>query len=123
MTILDGHYHYDDVTMSWDSEGVTFARQGQTDAAHAPWGAIYGARQVGGDPGYVQVRVLDHLPLADPRRDPFTMPVASQAGANRLLTIIRWRTTEVAPGRPRRRRSPTRAVPRGMLGFGRSSAS
>jgi len=124
MTILDGRYHYGEVTMSWDSQGVTVSRRGELDAAHTSWDAIYGARQVGGDPGYVQVRVLDHLPLANPRQDPFKIPVASQTDANRLLTSIRWRTTTVAAtGRPRRRRDPVRAVSRGMLGCGRSSAS
>jgi len=123
MTILDGHYLYDGVTLSWDSEGVTVSRQGEPGAVHAPWSAIHGARQVGGDPGYVQIRVLDHLPLASPRRDPFTIPVASQADANRLLTSFRWRTPPVATGARRRRRYPAREPFRGMLRFRRSSAS
>ncbi len=76
----------------------------EQETVRVGWGDIYGARQLGGTPGYVQLRVLDHLPMSDPRKDPFTVPVASEADANRLLTSIRWRTVPVATERRRRLR-------------------
>ena len=44
----------------------------------------------------MQVLVFDHLPVPNPRLDPFTVPVASEADANRLATSIQWRVVPVS---------------------------
>ena len=101
MALLDGRYRHAGVTMSWDSTGIVLTRTTSPTAVHARWHEVYGARHIGGDPGYVQVLVFDHLPLPNPRLDPFTVPVASEADANRLATSIQWRVVPVAPSRSR----------------------
>jgi hypothetical protein len=124
MTIVDGHYRYNGVMLSWDCEGVMVAKRSESDAVRTAWQEIYGVRHLGEKPGYVQIRVRDHLPLSDPDHDPFTIPVASEADANRLLTSFRWRAAPAAPGRRRRQRGHAgRLVSRRLLRFGRSSAS
>ena len=101
MTPLDGLYRHDDVSLAWDDRGVTFTKIGNDRGRHVAWSAIDGARQIGGRPGFVQLLVRDHVPPADLRTDPFSIPVASDADANRLITSIAWR-----PVPQKRRRFP-----------------
>ena len=106
-TLLDGRYRHDGVTLAWDSDGIVLARSSTHTAVQAGWHEVYGARHIGGQPGFVQVLIFDHLPLPDPRFDPFTVPVSSEADANRLVTSIQWRVTPVSGSRTswlRRRR-------------------
>ena len=110
MTLLDGRYRHDGVTLAWDNDGIVLARSATPRAVHAGWHEVYGARHIGGEPGFVQALVFDHLPLPDPRHDPFTVPVSSKADANRLLTSFQWRVTPVSGSRSDalRRRRPQR---------------
>ena len=99
MTLFDGLYRHKQTTMVWDVVGVTFSRRDEQTVAHVTWSEVLGARQVIGshqEPGHVQVIVRGHIPPADPRRDPFSVEVASEADANRVVTSISWNSSTQA---------------------------
>jgi hypothetical protein len=98
MAALDGFYRHLGATMTWDDSGVTFRATGR-EASRVGWDVVEGARQIGKRPGFVQLLVSGHVPPADPALDPFSIRVASNADANRLVTSVGWRTTNREPGR------------------------
>jgi hypothetical protein len=91
VTALDGLYRHLGTSTVWDDIGVTVSRRGQ--AHHVAWDAIEGARQLG-RPGFVQLLVRGHVPPSDPARDQFSIPVASDADANRLVMSVVWRPAQ-----------------------------
>ncbi len=107
MTPFDGRYRHRDALLVWDDAGLTFTRKGSGMAAHVAWRGIDGARQIGGRPGFVQLLVREHVPPADPEADPFSIAVAGDADANRLITSITWRAM---PRRARRTRMGLRRL-------------
>lgn len=92
MSVLDGLYRHLGTSVVWDDVGVTFTRR--DTASHVDWDHVHGVRQIG-KPGFVQLLVRGHVPPPDLRTDPFSVAVASEADANRLVTSIAWRATPV----------------------------
>jgi hypothetical protein len=98
VTLLDGHYRHRDVSLVWDDVGLSFARSVNSTTSHVDWSAVEGVRQIGARPGFVQLIVRDHIPPGAPEHDPFSIPVASDADANRLVTAITWRVLRPTRG-------------------------
>lgn len=98
VTSLDGLYRHRDTSIVWDDVGVTISRPPQATTSHVSWHQVTGVRQIGKRPGFIQLLVRDHIPPADPEDDPFSISVASDDDATRLVTSIGWRS---APQRPR----------------------
>jgi hypothetical protein len=98
VTLLDGHYRHRGASLVWDTEGLTISTPGDSVASHLGWSALDGVRQIGGRPGHVQLIVRNHVPPADPRLDPFSITVASDADAKRLVSVIGWRVRPQSPG-------------------------
>ena len=111
MTSLDGPYRHHDTSVVWDDVGVTISRPRQATTSHVSWNQVTGVRQIGTRPGFIQLLVRDHIPPADPADDPFSISVASDDDATRLVTSIGWRSTPQQSRKPspksarRRRRS------------------
>jgi hypothetical protein len=93
VSALDGLYRHHDYTLIWDDVGVTISRPRQATTSHVGWNRVSGARQIGGSPGFIQLLVQDHVPPADPAEDPFSISVASDDDARRLVTNMAWRRT------------------------------
>lgn len=102
MNILDGLYRHRDTSVVWDDVGVTISRSPQTTTSHVSWHLLAGVRQIGQRPGFIQLLVRDRIPPPDPEDDPFSISVASDDDAKRLVTSIGWRTTQ----QPRSQRRP-----------------
>jgi len=92
VTVFDGLYRYRGASLVWDDVGLTFSVPSDGVASHVDWSEVHGVRQIGARPGVVQLIVRNHVPPSDPRQDPFSISVASDADANRLVTAIGWRT-------------------------------
>ena len=107
---LDGLYRHGGISLVWDDVGVTVSRPGQVAASHVDWVAVEGVRQIGKRPGFVQLLVRGHVPPPDPALDAFSIPVASDADANRLILSIAWRTPQRIV-EPRRRMGRERRDP------------
>jgi hypothetical protein len=90
MSHLDGIYRHLGTAMVWDAVGLSVARPGVRSVTHSPWSEIIGARRIGARPGHVQVIVSGHVPPADPRDDPFSIAVASEDDAFRIVTNLEW---------------------------------
>ncbi len=97
MTHLDGIYRHQGTAMVWDVVGVSLARPGVQQVTHAPWSEVIGARRIGTSPGHVQVIVRGHLPVGDPALDPFSIAVASDDDAHRIVTSLEWNASVDAP--------------------------
>lgn len=88
MKALDGLYRHQGSSTRWDAGGVTLTRRGR--AQRLGWEDILDVRQVDDRPGYVQLVVKGHLPSQRLSEDDFSIPVNSDADANRLLTTLGW---------------------------------
>ena len=93
MTVLDGLYRHHDTSLLWDDVGITISRPPQATTSHVSWHQVTGVRQIGKRPGFIQLLVQDHIPPADPMHDPFSIPVASDDDATRLVTSIGWHSS------------------------------
>ena len=87
---MDGIYRHLGVAMVWDVVGISIARPDVQAVTHASWSEVIGARRIGVRPGHVQVVVRGHVPPVDPQRDPFSIEVASDDDANRIVTSLEW---------------------------------
>lgn len=96
MKALDGHYRHDGTSVQWDEEGVTLIRDGR--ARHLSWTDVLAVRHLGGRPGFVQLTVRDHVPRQRLSEDQYTIPVVSDADANRLTTSLGWQARGRGPG-------------------------
>ena len=92
MNIVDGLYRHAGVSTIWESIGVMISHE-LGPPVGARWDQIIGVRSLGGSPGWVQLMVIEHVPAAVLADDPFSIPVASDADANRLMTSIGWQAT------------------------------
>ena len=101
--MLDGLYRHRDISVVWDDVGVTISRPPQATTSHVSWNLATGVRQTGKLPGFIQLLVQDHIPPADPEDDPFSISVATDDDAKRLVTSIGWRTTPQLQRQPRPR--------------------
>jgi len=90
VTSLDGLYRHRDTSVVWDDVGITISRPPQATTSHVSWNQVTGVRQIGKRPGFIQLLVRDHIPPADPEDDPFSISVASDDDATRLVTSIGW---------------------------------
>jgi hypothetical protein len=88
MSGLDGIYRHHGATTHWDGSGVTLSREGRV--ARVDWEDILGVRQLGDRPGYIQLIVNGHVPAPRLSEDHFTIPVNSDADANRLSVSLGW---------------------------------
>jgi hypothetical protein len=85
---LDGHYKHAGVTIEWNEKRLKLARKGASQ--RIKWRHVDGVRRLGPLPGHVQLIVDGRVPPGDPERDPLSIPVASEADANRLVTVFTW---------------------------------
>ena len=85
---LDGHYRHHGTSIHWDEDGVTLDRGGRS--TRLSWEDVLAVRRLGGHPGYVQLMVRDHVPRQRLSEDQYTIPVNSDADANRLTTSLGW---------------------------------
>ena len=88
MTELEGHYQHAGVHVKWNEKRVKVLRG--EESTRVKWRHVSGVRRIGSLPGHVQLIVRDHVPPGDAGQDPFSIPVASEADANRLLTLFAW---------------------------------
>ncbi len=88
MKALDGHYRHGGTSVHWDEEGVTLTRDGHP--RRLAWTDVLAVRHLGGRPGFVQLLVRDHIPRQRLSEDQYTIPVVSDADANRLTTSLGW---------------------------------
>lgn len=88
MTDLGGHYEHAGVTAKWNEKRLKLFREGAS--RRIKWRDVATVRRIGSLPGHVQLIITGHVPPGDPQRDPLSIPVASEADANRLLTTFAW---------------------------------
>lgn len=91
MTQLEGHYHHAGVTVKWNEKRLKLLRE--EVSRRVKWRDVSGVRRIGSLPGHVQLIMDGHVPPGDPGKDPFSIPVASEADANRLVTLFTWLAT------------------------------
>jgi hypothetical protein len=88
VTEIEGHYHHAGVSVKWNEKRLKLLR-GEV-STRVKWRHVSGVRRTGALPGHVQLIVEGHVPPGDTHEDPFSIPVASDADANRLLTLFTW---------------------------------
>ena len=76
--------------MKWNAKRLKLMRE--LLEQRVKWRDVTSVRRIGTLPGHVQLIVDGHVPPGDPQRDPLSIPVASEADANRLVTIFTWLT-------------------------------
>jgi hypothetical protein len=84
----EGHYEHGGVRVKWNEKRVKLFRDEVPQ--RVKWRDVSGVRRIGSLPGHVQLIVEGHVPHKDPEKDPLSIPVASEADGNRLLTMFSW---------------------------------
>jgi hypothetical protein len=88
VTQLEGHYQHAGVKVKWNEKRIKLLRG---EVSHrVKWRNVSGVRRIGALPGHVQLTIEGHVPPGDAHDDPYSIPVASEADANRLVTLLTW---------------------------------